>query len=1177
MKRLFLLSLSLLALVVASAQQHWTYQQGQHLNETLVYAQFMVNGQTASPNDYGVYQFAAFVGDELRGVGEVVHTNDGMPLLLFRIEGDLSSEQGAAIAMKAWQTSSETEYDLGYAAGAAAPTFTGETVGPPSSPVTITLTLPQSISLSDVRLNVGETVTLTDYLTVTPEGAALPNNLTWTPAPNNTVYSISGNQLTALEPGYVTLDVTAGSLSAQGHVWVFQPATALSLLQDELTVSVGTVVERVLPQYYELLPASTTDRVRWTSADASVVGTQDRLLTALASGDVVLTGTVYDEEDKVRETIAPVQLTVHVVQPVTSIETRFMEVPLECSVGDDLTAYFTDGQAYQVFPANATNKAVTITLQPTPTTAPLTIGDDGRMTATGEGMAYVEVASVEDPQVSTTVVVRVHNDVQDVSFTSSQLSVLLTGGQMDISQQVKDNIVFAPQTATDFYSIVNITSSDESVVSITDLSWGGGDVELTATALATGTATITVTFEKKDYLQATFNYETSGVTTVTKTFEVVVTEGVASIATPFGYKGNDVVFLHCSAGDVLTSYFVDGQAFTVLPATAPDKRVSISYAVPSADHVVSIAADGTITALDKPGSEGIQVTSLDNPQATCTVWVFVHNDYKTITAAQDSYEVELKDQPVDISEMLATAFVLGPQTAQTFGGQPTVVSSDPSVVEIGEQAITAKAAGTATITMTIVVKDYLRETFDPTRAYETSVSASFQVVVRQGVTGLEIVWPTDMANGMPSQIIVKPVPQGATFQDDLSRFVLTSSYAGNGDWAAADDGDVWMQQDGSVVLGVIPRIPGQVSFTVTYHDGSDMGLTQQGDPIDVGYTYDLRDGWSWQTIPYGYPDANNLGSVFGTQLVEIRTQDDQLYNDPVYGYFGNLDLLTQNRCFKVKMHLDEAIPEPYVFHDGQLGYVTDVTLRRGWNWMGCPCVFERLIAHAFSSDMLLVEGDRIVSKDDGFAVYNGTAWEGNLQVLRPGQGYMFYNAYNGQRALMFSDELQMADRDDEYAQPARRRAAAEPLYSYDASRFRDNMTIVARLDNVPTTDACHVYAFVGDECRGEGQYVAGKLFITVHAEQGEQVGFRLFDAATGEESLVEQTVPMQTMLGSLRQPLSLTKGRTVTTAIADAQAGAATTAAEAAYDLTGRRTDAQAKGITLLRMADGTVRKQLKK
>ena len=460
------------------------------------------------------------------------------------------------------------------------------------------------------------------------------------------------------------------------------------------------------------------------------------------------------------------------------------------------------------------------------------------------------------------------------------------------------------------------------------------------------------------------------------TVTVHVVQPVTGITSQFA-DGMDFR-IEANMGDDLTPYLVDGTAFTVMPATATNKDVTLTIGERSDAGVLTKADDGKITATGE-GTGYIEVTAQDGSGQSVVLTVLVHNDVKDFVISQATLNVLLNDETEDISSAVQNNIAFTPSTATEFYNTVGVESNNDKVVTIGDVftsvtdvpnvlvMATAVGEGTATITVTIATKDYLQATFNSDQDFVSTVSKTFQVVVSQGVSGLDVSVPT-LVQFENAEISIMPVPSNATI--DMSKLTVTANYVDNEEWNAATIGTFTEGADNTVTCNIEPLIPGYVTFTVTYDNGSADPVVFNSDPQEVGYTFHMPAGWTWQTIPYGYPESaeEGLEGIFGDYLVEIRTQGEQLYNDPQYGFFGDADLLTQNKCFKLKMNSD-AGAQSYDFFGGQLGEMEAITLRKGWNWIPNPYIFSRTFENAFA-DMVFTEGDRIVGQD-AFAEYNG--------------------------------------------------------------------------------------------------------------------------------------------------------------------------------------------------------------
>ena len=86
----------------------------------------------------------------------------------------------------------------------------------------------------------------------------------------------------------------------------------------------------------------------------------------------------------------------------------------------------------------------------------------------------------------------------------------------------------------------------------------------------------------------------------------------------------------------------------------------------------------------------------------------------------------------------------------------------------------------------------------------------------------------------------------------------------------------------------------------------------------------------------------------------------------------------------VKIHVDEEGE----FTLTGLPVAANITIGNGINWIGYTGASNLTISEALGS-ITPNNGDKIISQDQGFAIYNGTSWEGTLATLVPGKGYVY--------------------------------------------------------------------------------------------------------------------------------------------------------------------------------------------
>lgn len=78
-----------------------------------------------------------------------------------------------------------------------------------------------------------------------------------------------------------------------------------------------------------------------------------------------------------------------------------------------------------------------------------------------------------------------------------------------------------------------------------------------------------------------------------------------------------------------------------------------------------------------------------------------------------------------------------------------------------------------------------------------------------------------------------------------------------------------------------------------------------------------------------------------------------------------------------------------------------VTINPGENWIGFVGT-EKTITTAFA-DFTPATGDKVISQDEGFTIFNGTEWEGTLDTLVPGKGYVYVSNDTTPKTLVIGE------------------------------------------------------------------------------------------------------------------------------------------------------------------------------
>ena len=141
-------------------------------------------------------------------------------------------------------------------------------------------------------------------------------------------------------------------------------------------------------------------------------------------------------------------------------------------------------------------------------------------------------------------------------------------------------------------------------------------------------------------------------------------------------------------------------------------------------------------------------------------------------------------------------------------------------------------------------------------------------------------------------------------------------------------------------------------------------------------TVSLTEGWNWwaPTIEIA---RNDLETALGFSLSALP---DQLVPGQMY-----------------KIHSTASLS---ALVSGVYVASPVITIEPGCNWIGYYGE-ESSIDMLPNSFFVPVVGDKIVSQDEGFAIYGSNGWSGTLTILRPGHGYVYISNAQGNRTLSF--------------------------------------------------------------------------------------------------------------------------------------------------------------------------------
>lgn len=576
--------------------------------------------------------------------------------------------------------------------------------------------------------------------------------------------------------------------------------------------------------------------------------------------------------------------------------------------------------------------------------------------------------------------------------------------------------------------------------------------------------------------------------------------------------------IYLRVGDELTQYLP--YTYTIYPENATDKEAGISYGISSEDGILQRNDDGTIKAVNS-GSTTVWVYHKDIPNGPISLSVYVIDfpSKESLAVKNDPFSVTLADyelSKVDIYQRLVgnienTGTINFPHEldfAEDTAGEGILTLYTDGDGKVNE--VWAKQYGSTAVKWTYnrTAMGFNEDgSFNADKEYNFSVGFKLNIV-----EGLADVWLDRLqmdVNDTEAVMVIKTRPENFLLDEKQ----LT--------WRIPPYSDT----DDTPVLEIGDRIEGKNEWKVTanrlgnYNVGISYGQIVQEGSVEIGQRLLLGEGWSWISL-----FANKVGQdifyKYFYDAQEVRSQYMLVYNDPEYGFFGDLKELTTAEAYKVCVK-DGAHFDMFLYDGGVYNYNTgrDINLMPGWTWVSNPYCFDHDLQVALGK-ATFANDSRIVSKNDGFATFQDGQWVGTLTRFNAGEGYLVYNAAAENAFVSFAAEGVIPKAEPRSVASARR-AAEQSVWSYDGSRFADNMSVICQPTTALEADRYTIGAFVGDECRGEGRMINGRFFVTVHGEMGEKVSFRLYDALTGEYFVLDDAVDFASTVGTYQRPMAL--------------------------------------------------------
>lgn len=143
---------------------------------------------------------------------------------------------------------------------------------------------------------------------------------------------------------------------------------------------------------------------------------------------------------------------------------------------------------------------------------------------------------------------------------------------------------------------------------------------------------------------------------------------------------------------------------------------------------------------------------------------------------------------------------------------------------------------------------------------------------------------------------------------------------------------------------------------------------------------DLAQGWTW-FAPTVQTSIEAIQTALGGAYVQILAKNGTPSGDIIPGEMYGIQ--TNAPCTLAVT--------------GAPITTATIAINRGENWFGYIGT-EKTVTDAFEG-FTPAEGDKVVSQNDGFAIYENGAWVGTLGTLQPGKGYVYVSKDAGTKTL----------------------------------------------------------------------------------------------------------------------------------------------------------------------------------
>lgn len=199
---------------------------------------------------------------------------------------------------------------------------------------------------------------------------------------------------------------------------------------------------------------------------------------------------------------------------------------------------------------------------------------------------------------------------------------------------------------------------------------------------------------------------------------------------------------------------------------------------------------------------------------------------------------------------------------------------------------------------------------------------------------------------------------------------------------------------------------------------------------------------------------------FGWYYAETGSTDE--WGEPIY---DGIPEVKTGQMYKLQMESADTL---VIAGPACSRYTTNIIIKeQGWSWIPYIRSFSLSLDDAFAN----IEPQRNdqVKGQNGFAMYNGTAWTGTLKALNPGKGYIYRNTTDEEKDLRYPEARPVATSTLALTRKLEHTRQMEYTSMFDVidpTLYENNMTVLAIVkdgDDI-VSNAQEIAVFDGAKC-----------------------------------------------------------------------------------------------------------------